>query len=59
MSTPTSPDPVPFPTSQCHGCTHRRLSHNNRGSIFILCTHPATPKYLPQPVRGCPHAEQK
>jgi hypothetical protein len=45
---------LPFPTSECHGCVFVKLSGNARGSVFMMCTEPSLPKYLPQPVRGCP-----
>jgi hypothetical protein len=44
---------LPFPDSLCHRCRHVRLNGNKRGSVFVQCTHPSLPKYLPQPVRRC------
>ncbi len=46
-------DPLPFPDSLCHRCGHLRLNGNKRGSIFLSCTAPTMPRYLPQPVRAC------
>lgn len=46
-------DDPPFPTSLCHRCRYLRLNGNKRGSIFLSCTEPSLPKYLPQPVRAC------
>jgi hypothetical protein len=46
--------PPPFPTSLCHRCRHLRLVGSRRGSVFLQCTEPSLPKYLPQPVRACP-----
>jgi hypothetical protein len=43
----------PFPESLCHRCVHLRLVQTER-STFLLCKHPALPKYPPQPVRTCP-----
>lgn len=47
------PDAPPFPDSLCHRCVHLRLAGNKRGSIFLQCTEPSLPRYLPQPVRRC------
>jgi hypothetical protein len=44
---------LPFPDSLCHRCRWMRTSGNKRGSIFLQCTEPTLPKYLPQPVRVC------
>jgi hypothetical protein len=44
---------LPFPDSLCHRCRWMRTSGNKRGSIFLQCTEPTLPKYLPQPVRIC------
>jgi len=46
-------DTLPFSDSLCHQCTHLRVNGNNRGSVFLSCTAPAMPKYLPQPIRSC------
>jgi hypothetical protein len=49
------PDPAaPFPDSLCHRCAWLRAVGNRRGSVFLQCTEPTLPKYLPQPVRQCP-----
>jgi hypothetical protein len=53
MASPPPPADAPFPDSLCHRCQHVRLTGNKRGSIFLSCTHPALPKYLPQPVLHC------
>jgi len=45
--------PLPFPGSLCHGCRHLRVVESKRGSIFLSCTEPSLPKYLPQPVVRC------
>ena len=44
---------APFPDSLCHRCAHHRIVRSAR-SAFILCQHPALPKYPPQPVATCP-----
>jgi hypothetical protein len=36
-----------------------RTTGNKRGSIFLQCTEPTMPKYLPQPVRACPKLVEK
>jgi hypothetical protein len=46
-------DALPFPDSLCHRCRHLRVNGNKRGSIFLSCTEPTMPRYLPQPVRQC------
>ncbi|ACY13021.1 hypothetical protein [Haliangium ochraceum] len=46
---------APFPGSLCHRCRFLRLSGNKRGSVFLQCTEPSLPKYVPQPVRACGH----
>ena len=37
----------------CSGCLNARLIRSARGSVFLLCRHPALPKYPPQPVWSC------
>ena len=44
---------LPFPDSLCRRCRFLRTTGNKRGSIFLSCTEPSMPKYLPQPVRTC------
>lgn len=43
----------PFPDSLCHRCRWLRRVETRRASVFLSCTEPALPKYLPQPVRAC------
>ncbi len=43
----------PFPDSLCHRCRWVRRVESKRGSVFLACTEPSMPKYLPQPVRAC------
>jgi hypothetical protein len=50
---------LPFPESLCHRCVWMRTTGNKRGSIFLQCTEPAMPKYLPQPVRACPRFQER
>ncbi len=45
---------TPFPTSICHQCKHLRLVRSGKGSTFLNCTEPTTPKYQSQPVVACP-----
>ncbi|MBM4783603.1 MAG: hypothetical protein GQE15_38505 [Archangiaceae bacterium] len=47
--------PKPFPSSECHGCAHRRDVKTAR-SWFLRCVVLET-KYPPQPVRACPSFE--
>jgi hypothetical protein len=47
----------PFPESLCHRCRWLRRVESKRGSVFLACTEPSMPKYLPQPVRACPKFE--
>ncbi|MBL9037199.1 MAG: hypothetical protein JNG84_01670 [Archangium sp.] len=42
----------PFPTSLCHGCAYLRDVKTER-TWFLMCNHPALPKYAPQPVTMC------
>lgn len=44
---------APFPTSLCHRCAHLRLVTSGKGSTFLMCQHPALPKYPRQPVAEC------
>jgi hypothetical protein len=44
---------LPFPDSLCHRCRYLRTAGNRRGSVFLSCTEPSMPKYLPQPVVRC------
>jgi hypothetical protein len=44
---------LPFPDSLCRRCRFMRATGNKRGSIFLSCTEPSLPRYLPQPVRAC------
>ena len=45
--------PSPFPDSLCHRCQFVRVNGNTRGSVFLACTEPTMPRYLPQPIRAC------
>lgn len=45
-------DVLPFPTSQCHRCRHKRDVKTER-SHFLRCVVVPS-KYPPQPVAGCP-----
>ena len=49
----TAAAPPPFPRSVCHGCRFLRLTGNARGSVFLSCTEPTLPRYLPQPLAAC------
>jgi hypothetical protein len=42
---------LPFPSSQCHGCAHKRDVKTGR-SWFLRCTGTLR-KYPPQPVFSC------
>ena len=48
-----APVPAPFPTSLCHRCRYLRRVESKRGSVFLSCTEPSLPRYLPQPVLRC------
>jgi len=37
----------------CGRCRFPRLVENDRGSTFVLCTHPDLPRYPAQPVITC------
>jgi len=53
VTAPDGPAPQPFPTSLCHRCRFVRRVESRRGSVFLACTEPSLPKYLPQPVERC------
>ncbi len=44
---------VAFPDSLCHRCVHLRVVTSGKGSQFLMCKHPALPKYPRQPVHAC------
>lgn len=55
----SAPDdlPLPFPTSLCHRCAHKRDVKSAR-AWFLRCVELES-KYAPQPVRACPLFEPR
>lgn len=41
----------------CGTCAHARLVRSDRGSAFLRCVHPRTPRYPPQPLASCAYVQ--
>ncbi|PZR18536.1 MAG: hypothetical protein DI536_01260 [Archangium gephyra] len=52
------PERIPFETSRCHACVHKRDVKTPR-SHFLMCQQGTPPKYPPQPVLECGYFTQR